>query len=89
MSRSRARTITMPPSEAARIAALLTTLDDYLRSGPASSTLAAFLASRGSRSPEFDTTNLIDELSLTAMCLRKQLASCSTVSETGHNSRYQ
>ncbi len=57
----------------AAFAAELTTLEEFVRSNPRiAAELAAFLASQGSRFPEFETGNLIDELSFTALALRQQ-----------------
>ncbi len=69
-------TVTMTAASAAELTALLTTLDEFVRSNPRiAAELAAFLASRGSRFPEFEASNLIDELSFTALGLRKQVVS--------------
>lgn len=66
-------TVTMTAAFADDLTALLTTLDDFVRSTPRiAAELAAFLVSRGSRLPDFETGNQIDELSFTALGLRQQ-----------------
>jgi hypothetical protein len=63
-------------ARSAELTILLTTLDEFICSSPRIiAELAAFLESRGSRSPEFETGNLIYELSFTALSLRRQAAS--------------
>jgi hypothetical protein len=67
--------VTLTAAEASGLAALLTTIDEFLRSSPnVTAGLAAFLGSRGSRFPEFEACNLIDELSFTALGYRTRLA---------------
>lgn len=67
--------ITLTAAEAAGLAALLTTVDEFLRSSPdITSGLAEFLGNRGSRFPGFEACNLIDELSFTALGYRCRLA---------------
>jgi hypothetical protein len=67
--------ITLTAAEAAGLAALLTTIDEFLRSSPdITAGLAEFLGSRGSRFPGFEACNLIDELSFTALGYRCRLA---------------
>ena len=69
-------TVTMTAAFAAELTALLTTLDECVRSSPRiAAELAAFLGSRGSRFPEFEVGNLIDDLSFTSHSLRKRDAS--------------
>jgi hypothetical protein len=67
--------VTLTAAEAAGLAALLTTIDEFLRSSPdVTAELAAFLGNRGSRFPGFEAGNLIDELSFTALGYRSRLA---------------
>jgi hypothetical protein len=74
--RRKAGTITLTAAEAAGLTALLTTIDEFLRSSPAvTAGLAEFLRGRGSRFPGFEACNLIDELSFTALGYRSRLAS--------------
>ena len=67
--------LTLTEAEAADLAALLTTFDEFLRSSPdITARLAEFLGNRGSRFPGFEACNLIDELSFTALGYRCRLA---------------
>jgi hypothetical protein len=67
--------VTLTAAETAGLAALLTTIDEFLRSSPnVTAELAAFLGSRGSRFPGFEAGNLIDELSFPALRYRNRLA---------------
>ena len=50
--RRRKAAITLSSTNAAGLAALLTTIDEFLRSDCAAGTLAAFLASRGAQFPD-------------------------------------
>jgi hypothetical protein len=70
----RKSTITLPITQAAELAALLTTIDKFLRSAHANGALAAFLASRGTQFPGHDASILTDELSFTALSFRSLLA---------------
>ena len=66
--------VTLTAAEAARLSALLTTLDEFLRSSPdITAGLAAFPGKRGSRLPGFEAFNLVDELSFTALGHRCRL----------------
>ena len=59
----------------AELAALPGTLDEFLRSRPrVVGDLAGFLSSRGARHPGSGTCNLIDDLSFTALSLRRRAA---------------
>jgi hypothetical protein len=79
----RERAVTMTAASAADLAGLLTILDEFVRSSPRiTDELAVFLASRGSRFPEFETGNLIDHLSFTALGLRQQAAPATARKET-------
>ena len=70
--------LTLTAEDAAGLAALLTTVDEFLRSSPdITSRLAGFLQNRGSRFPGFEACNLIDELSFTALGYRCRLAGSS------------
>jgi hypothetical protein len=81
---SRKTGITMPAASVSELAALLTTLDEFLRSGPpVGDALAGFLASRGARFPGFDACNLTDDLSFTALRFRR------LAPETSDTSRHQ
>jgi hypothetical protein len=72
---SRKTAVTLPAASAAELAALLGTLDEFLRSSPrVADDLARFLSSRGARFPGFDACNLIDELSFTALSFRRLAA---------------
>ncbi len=66
--------VTLSAPIAADLAALLTTIDEFLRSDCASGALAAFLASRGAQFPGHDASVLTDELSFTALSFRNRLA---------------
>ena len=70
----RKNAITLPAADAAELTALLTTIDEFLRSDCASGALAAFLASRGAQFPGHDASVLTDELSFTALSFRNRLA---------------
>ena len=60
--------VTLTAAEAAGLSALLTTLDEFLRSSPGvAAELTAFPGNRGSRFPGSEGGNLIDELSFTAL----------------------
>jgi hypothetical protein len=73
--RRRKAAITLTAPEAASLAALLTTIDEFLRSSPAATAgLAEFLRARGAGSPGFEACNLVDELSFTALGYRSRLA---------------
>jgi hypothetical protein len=73
--RRRKDAFTLPAVEAASLAALLTTIDEFLRSSPAvTAGLAEFLRARGARFPGFEACNLVDELSFTALGYRSRLA---------------
>jgi hypothetical protein len=73
--RRRKAAVAMTAEEAASHTALLTTIDEFLRSSPAvTAALTAFLGTRGSRFPGFEACNLIDELSFTALGFRNRLA---------------
>ncbi len=73
--RRRRTAITLTAAEAVGLAALLTTVDEFLRSSPAVIVgLAEFLRARGARFPGFEACNLIDELSFTALGYRNRLA---------------
>ncbi len=74
----RTAALTLTAAEAADLAGLLTTLDEFLRSSPdITAGLAVFLENRGSRFPGFDACNLIDELSFTAHGYRCRLTGSS------------
>ena len=71
----RTAALTLTAAEAADLAGLLTTLDEFLRSSPdVAAELAVLLRNRGSRFPGFEAGNLIDELSFTALGYRSRLA---------------
>jgi hypothetical protein len=73
--RRRKSVITLTTAEAAALTALLTTIDEFLRSGPAvTAGLTEFLRARGARFPGFEACNLIDELSFTALGYRNRIA---------------
>ena len=72
--RRRKNAITLPAADAAGLTALLTTIDEFLRSDCASGALAAFLASRGAQFPGHHASVLTDELSFTALNFRNRLA---------------
>ena len=73
--RRRKAAITLTTAEAASLTALLTTIDEFLRSSPAvTADLAEFLRTRGARFPGFEACNLIDELSFPALGYRNRLA---------------
>jgi hypothetical protein len=73
--RRRRAVITLTAEDATGLAALLTTVDEFLRSSPAVTVdLAEFLRARGARFPGFEACNLIDELSFTALGYRNRLA---------------
>jgi hypothetical protein len=81
--RRRKNAIVLPIPQAAELTALLATLDEFIRSSPRiAAELAAFLASHGARFPEFDASNMIDELSFTALGFRQLLAA-------GEDARHQ
>jgi hypothetical protein len=69
--------VTLPIPQAAELAALLTTIDEFFRSAHADGALAAFLASRGTQFPGHDASILTDELSFTALSLRSLLAAAA------------
>jgi hypothetical protein len=72
---SRKAAITLSAACVAELAALLGTLDEFLRSSPrVAGDLAGFLSSRGARFPGFGACNLIDELSFTAFSFRRLAA---------------
>ncbi len=73
--RRRKAAITLTAAEVASLAALLTTIDEFLRSSPdVTAGPAGFLRARGARFPRFEACNLVDELSFTALGYRSRLA---------------
>jgi hypothetical protein len=71
----RAPAIRLPAAQAADLAALLTTLDEFIRSSPRVTVeLRRFLAGRGSRFPGHDASLLTDTLSFTALAFRTPAA---------------
>jgi hypothetical protein len=69
-SRSRRKPVTLPAETAAGLAELLSVIDQFLRSGCGSVSLAGWLRSRGAPSPEHDASTLTDWLSFTALAVR-------------------
>jgi hypothetical protein len=73
--RRRNAAIALTTAEASGLTALLTMLDEFLRSSPAVTVgPAEFLRAREARFPGFEACNLIDELSFTALGYRSRLA---------------
>ena len=70
----RKNAITLPISQAAELATLLTTIEEFLRSAHADDALAAVLASRGTPLPGHHASILTDERSFTALSFRSLLA---------------
>ena len=71
----RAPPIRLPAAQAADLAALLTTIDEFIRSSPASPPSSAdSSAGRGSRFPGHDASLLTDTLSFTALAFRTPAA---------------
>ena len=71
----RAPAIRLPAAQAADLTALLTTLDEFIRSSPrVTAELRRFLAGRGSRFPGHDASLLTDTLSFTALAFRAPAA---------------
>lgn len=65
-------TVTLPATELAEAADLLTVVDEFLRCGDgAAEKLACFYAHRGEAHPRFTANNLIDQVSFTAAALRR------------------
>jgi hypothetical protein len=83
--RQRKNAITLPIPQAADLAALLTTIDEFLRSAHADGALAAFLASRGTQFPGHDASILTDELSFTALSFRSLLAAAGDCHQGTHD----
>jgi hypothetical protein len=70
--------LTMTAQDAAGLAAILTTVGEFLRSSPdITSRLAGFPGNRGSRFPRSEACNLTGELSFTALGYRCRLAGSS------------